>query len=165
MRPVSQPITSLQGSLTAESLQRWGHSMAQLGSMLFVFGGYGGCGAHKRLDDLIAIDVSTGNAYCHVITGKPAHRVEPPPCLLHWDVYYHPPSFHQTAIVALRACGKVSNPVHQMHDRTACILACVGHILPVCAADSTLLSAMNLEQLVTIHAGVKRPDWAMWRLF
>ncbi len=164
MRPVSQPISSLQGSLTAESLQRWGHSMAQLGSMLFVFGGYGGFGAHKRLDDLIAIDVSTGNAHCHVVTGKPAHRVERPPCLLHWDVVHHPPSFHHTVFVALRVRGEVSNPVHRMHDLIACILVCIGHILPVRAADFTLLSAVNLERLITIQGGVQRLEWAMWRL-
>ena len=51
------------------SLQRWGHSTAQQGSVLYIFGGYGGCSAHKRLNDLIAIDLSASTAYSPVITG------------------------------------------------------------------------------------------------
>ena len=51
------------------SLQRWGHSMAQQGSVLYIFGGYGGCSAHKRLNDIIAIDVSASTAYSPAITG------------------------------------------------------------------------------------------------
>ena len=59
----------LQGGFTLERLQRWGHSMVQRGNTLFVFGGYGGASAHRRLNDLIAIDTSTVSAYEPTITG------------------------------------------------------------------------------------------------
>ena len=55
-------LSLLQGSLTAESLMRWGHSMVQHNIRLLVFGGYGGADAHKRLGDLVAVDTSTGAA-------------------------------------------------------------------------------------------------------
>ena len=59
----------LQGGFTVEQLQRWGHSMVQHGNTLYVFGGYGGASAHRRLNDLIAIDTSTGSACKPTITG------------------------------------------------------------------------------------------------
>ena len=60
----------LQGSLTAESLMRWGHSMVQHATRLLVFGGYGGADAHKRLGNLVAVDTSTGAACLLDPTGK-----------------------------------------------------------------------------------------------
>ena len=101
--------------------------------MLFVFGGYGGSGAHKRLDDLIAIDVSTCNAYCHVITGKPAHRVSDSPACC----------FGMYIITILLLAFVVACEMHQIHDLTAFISVCIGHIFPVHAADSTSMSSIH----------------------
>lgn len=70
----------LQGGFTVERLQRWGHSMVQRSNTLYVFGGYGGAGAHRRLNDLIAIDTPTASANEPTITGtQPAkERVNTP---------------------------------------------------------------------------------------
>ena len=68
--PSTKVTGSLQEGLPRESLRRWGHSMAQQGTMLYIFGGYGGCSAHKRLNDLMAINVSAGTAYSPAITGE-----------------------------------------------------------------------------------------------
>ena len=62
--------SSLQEGLSRGSLQRWGQSMAQYGSLLYIFGGYGGCGAHKRLNDLLVIDTSGSTAYSPTPTGE-----------------------------------------------------------------------------------------------
>ena len=68
-----QKLSLLQGSLTAESLMRWGHSMVQHTSTLLVFGGYGGADAHKRLGNLVAVDTSTGAARLVDPSGKLGH--------------------------------------------------------------------------------------------
>ncbi len=62
--------SALQDGLLRESFQRWGHSMAQHGSLLYIFGGYGGCGAHKRLNDLLVIDASSSTAYSPTPPGE-----------------------------------------------------------------------------------------------
>ncbi len=43
-----------------EALRLWGHSMVSLGAKLVIFGGYGGAGAHKRLDDVLIYNCPTG---------------------------------------------------------------------------------------------------------
>lgn len=38
------------------SLRRWGHSASEFDGNLIVFGGYGGSGAHHRLNDIIVFN-------------------------------------------------------------------------------------------------------------
>lgn len=40
-------------------LQRWGHSACEFDGNLIVFGGYGGSGAHHRLNDIIHFSPET----------------------------------------------------------------------------------------------------------
>jgi hypothetical protein len=59
----------LQDGFKLERLQRWGHSMVQHGKRLLAFGGYGGTSTHRRLNDLITIETSTGSVYEPTVTG------------------------------------------------------------------------------------------------
>lgn len=52
-------LSAAQG-VPSGALHRWGHSMVIVGSKLVIFGGYGGAGAHRRLDDVLVYDIPTG---------------------------------------------------------------------------------------------------------
>lgn len=43
-----------------EAARRWGHAGCAVGDTLYMYGGYGGEGAHSRLADLLALDGVTG---------------------------------------------------------------------------------------------------------
>lgn len=45
--------------------------MASLGNKLVIFGGYGGAGAHKRLDDVLIYDCPTGILRKLHVAGEP----------------------------------------------------------------------------------------------
>ncbi|CAL8466532.1 g6068 [Coccomyxa elongata] len=58
--PMWRPAPLHAHGVPCEALRLWGHSMVSLGAKLVIFGGYGGAGAHKRLDDVLIYDCSTG---------------------------------------------------------------------------------------------------------
>ena len=45
--------------------------MVSLGAKLVIFGGYGGAGAHKRLDDVLIYDCPTGIVQKLQCAGEP----------------------------------------------------------------------------------------------